>query len=64
MRASTASTSSALKPSHPDPGVLLSGHGARRTSVGLRLGPFDYLQKPVGSDLVEILRRAAARAPS
>jgi DNA-binding NtrC family response regulator len=54
-----------LKQSHPDLEViLLSGHGAKEdVEVGLRLGAFDYLQKPVEiEDLIEILRRAAARA--
>lgn len=54
-----------LKQSHPDLEViLLSGHGAKEdVEVGLRLGAFDYLQKPVEiEDLIEILRRAAAKA--
>ncbi|MBI5477505.1 MAG: response regulator [Deltaproteobacteria bacterium] len=53
-----------LKQSHPDLEViLLSGHGAKEdVEVGLRLGAFDYLQKPVDlEDLIEILKRAAAR---
>ncbi len=52
-----------LKHSHPGLAVvLLSGHGAKEdVEVGLRLGAFDYLQKPVDlADLIEILRRAAA----
>jgi len=54
-----------LKQSHPDLEViLLSGHGAKEdVEVGLSLGAFDYLQKPVEiEDLIEILRRAAAKA--
>jgi CheY-like chemotaxis protein len=53
-----------LKQTHPDLEViLLSGHGAKEdVEVGLRLGAFDYLQKPVDlEDLIEILRRAAAK---
>jgi len=56
-----------LKDSHPDLEViLLSGHGAREdVEVGLRLGAFDYLQKPVDiEDLIEIIRRAAAGVSS
>ncbi len=52
-----------LKQSHPDLAVvLLSGHGAKEdVEVGLRLGAFDYLQKPVDlQDLLEVLGRAAA----
>jgi len=54
-----------LKQSHPDLEViLLSGHGAKEdVEVGLRLGAFDYLQKPVDlGDLVAILKRAAGRS--
>ena len=53
-----------VKHSHPDLAViLLSGHGAKEdVEVGLRLGAFDYLQKPVDlEDLIEILKSAAAR---
>lgn len=40
--------------------ILLSGHGSSEAvDQGLRLGAFDYLQKPVDIEhLVEILRRA------
>ena len=54
-----------LKRSHPDLEViLLSGHGAKEdVEVGLRLGAFDYLQKPVDlEDLIAILKRAAGRS--
>jgi CheY-like chemotaxis protein len=54
-----------LKQSHPELEViLLSGHGAKEdVEVGLRLGAFDYLQKPVDlEDLIEILKRAAGRS--
>jgi DNA-binding NtrC family response regulator len=53
-----------LKQSHPDLEViLLSGHGAPEdVEVGLHLGAFDYLQKPVDlEDLVAIVGRAAPR---
>lgn len=42
--------------------VLLSGHGSKENvDEGLRLGAFDYLQKPVNIEhLVDIIRRAAA----
>jgi len=42
--------------------ILLSGHGSTEdVEEGLRLGAFDYLQKPVDIDyLVEVIRRAAA----
>lgn len=56
-----------LKQSHPELEVILvSGHGAREdVEVGLRLGAFDYLQKPVEiEDLIEIIRRAAGKARS
>ncbi len=52
-----------LKHTHPELAVvLLSGHGAKEdVEVGLRLGAFDYLQKPVDlQDLLEVLGRAAA----
>ena len=52
-----------IKQSHPDLAViLLSGHGAKEDAdTGLRLGAFDYLQKPVDlEDVVAILHRAAA----
>lgn len=41
--------------------VMMSGHGsAEARAEGLRLGAFDYLQKPVDiKHLVSILRRAA-----
>jgi DNA-binding NtrC family response regulator len=43
--------------------ILLSGHGSSEDAQeGMRLGAFDYLQKPVDIDrLVEIMRKAAAR---
>ncbi len=50
-----------LKRDHPEiQVVLLSGHGSRTDlDEGLRLGAFDYLQKPVDIDqLVEIMRKA------
>jgi two-component system response regulator CpxR len=53
-----------IKQSHPDLAViLLSGHGAREDAdTGLRLGAFDYLQKPVDlEDVIAILHRAAAK---
>jgi DNA-binding NtrC family response regulator len=53
-----------IKQSHPDLEViLLSGHGAKEdVEIGLRLGAFDYLQKPVDlKDVIAILHRAAAR---
>jgi|WetSurMetagenome_2_1015567.scaffolds.fasta_scaffold541223_2 CheY-like chemotaxis protein len=56
-----------LRQDHPELGViLLSGHGAKEdVEVGLRLGAFDYLQKPVDlEDLIEILKRAAAGSRS
>jgi len=42
--------------------ILLSGHGSGEDAEeGMRLGAFDYLQKPVDIDrLVEVLRKAAA----
>jgi len=42
--------------------VLISGHGSSEdVEEGLRLGAFDYLQKPVDIDeLVGIIQRAAA----
>jgi len=42
--------------------ILISGHGSTEdVQEGLRLGAFDYLQKPVDiNDLVSIIRRAAA----
>ncbi|MFH1809846.1 MAG: response regulator [Pseudomonadota bacterium] len=42
--------------------VMMSGHGsAEAREEGLRLGAFDYLQKPVDiKHLVSILRRAAS----
>ncbi len=52
-----------LKQTHPAiEVVLLSGHGAADTvEEGMRLGAFDYLQKPVDIDnLIAVLRRAAA----
>ena len=52
-----------IKHKHPDiEVVLLSGHGsAEDVDEGLRLGAFDYLQKPVDiGHLVDIVRRAAA----
>jgi len=52
-----------IKQLHPDLAVLLlSGHGAKEDAMtGLRLGAFDYLQKPVDlEDLIAILHRAAA----
>jgi DNA-binding NtrC family response regulator len=52
-----------IKQSHPDLQVLLlSGHGAKEdAATGLRLGAFDYLQKPVDlEDLIAILHRAVA----
>jgi DNA-binding NtrC family response regulator len=52
-----------IKQSHPDLQVLLlSGHGAKEdATTGLRLGAFDYLQKPVDlEDLIAILHRAVA----
>ena len=52
-----------IKQSHPDLEViLLSGHGAKEdVETGLRLGAFDYLQKPVDlEDVIAILYRAAA----
>jgi DNA-binding NtrC family response regulator len=54
-----------IKQSHPQLQViLLSGHGSKETvEEGLRLGAFDYLQKPVDIDnLLQIIRRAAARS--
>ena len=41
--------------------VLLSGHGSiDSVEEGIRLGAFEYLQKPVEiDDLVEVIRRAA-----
>lgn len=53
-----------IKQSHPElEVVLLSGHGAREdVETGLRLGAFDYLQKPVDlENIIAILHRAAAR---
>ena len=53
-----------IKQSHPELEViLLSGHGAREDfEAGLRLGAFDYLQKPVDlEDVLAIAHRAAAR---
>jgi DNA-binding NtrC family response regulator len=53
-----------IKQSHPDLEViLLSGHGAKEAAeTGLRLGAFDYLQKPVDlEDLIAILHRATGR---
>ncbi len=46
------------------PVVLLSGHGSEESvEEGMRLGAFDYLQKPVDIDLLlGILRRAAGRS--
>jgi two-component system, OmpR family, response regulator CpxR len=52
-----------IKHEHPDiEVVLLSGHGSTEdVDEGLRLGAFDYLQKPVDIEhLVDIIRRAAA----
>ncbi len=51
-----------LQQTHPElKVVLMSGHGSREArEEGLRLGAFDYLQKPVDiRHLVSILRRAA-----
>jgi DNA-binding NtrC family response regulator len=50
---------------HKHPGievVLLSGHGSTEdVAEGMRLGAFDYLQKPVDiAHLIDIVRRAAA----
>jgi len=53
-----------IKQSHPELEViLLSGHGAKEdVETGLRLGAFDYLQKPVDlENIIAILHRAAAR---
>lgn len=53
-----------IKQSHPGLEViLLSGHGAKEDAeTGLRLGAFEYLQKPVDlEDVIAILHRAAAR---
>jgi DNA-binding NtrC family response regulator len=53
-----------IKQSHPELEViLLSGHGAKEDAeTGLRLGAFDYLQKPVDlDDLIRILHRATGR---
>jgi DNA-binding NtrC family response regulator len=53
-----------IKQSHPGLAViLLSGHGAKEdVETGLRLGAFDYLQKPVDlEDVIAILHRAAAK---
>lgn len=53
-----------IKQSHPNLEViLLSGHGAKEdANTGLRLGAFDYLQKPVDlEDLIAILHRAVTR---
>lgn len=52
-----------LKKSHGDLRViLLSGHGSTEdVDEGLRLGAFDYLQKPVEIEkLAEIIHQAAA----
>lgn len=52
--------------SNPRPNVvLLSGHGsAEDAQEGMRLGAFDYLQKPVDINrLVEIMQKAASQAP-
>jgi DNA-binding NtrC family response regulator len=52
-----------IKHKHPDiEVVLLSGHGSTEdVDEGLRLGAFDYLQKPVDiGHLVDIIHRAAA----
>jgi DNA-binding NtrC family response regulator len=51
-----------LRHSHPDLKViLLSGHGStENVDDGLRLGAFDYLQKPVDIKvLVQIIQKAA-----
>ena len=51
-----------IKHRHPEiEVVLLSGHGSTEdVDEGLRLGAFDYLQKPVDiAQLVDIVRRAA-----
>ena len=46
--------------------ILLSGHGSSEDAEeGLRLGAFDYLQKPVDIELlVGLMRKAAARRVS
>ena len=52
-----------LKELHDDLEViLLSGHGSTEAvEQGLRLGAFDYLQKPVEIEqLVEVIRRAGS----
>lgn len=43
--------------------ILLSGHGSKESmEEGLRLGAFEYLQKPIDIEaLVEAIKRAAAR---
>jgi DNA-binding NtrC family response regulator len=43
--------------------VLLTGHGSAETAVeGLKLGAYDYLQKPTKyEDLLETLKAARAR---
>jgi two-component system response regulator CpxR len=54
-----------LKRAHPGTEVvLLSGHGSsQNVEEGLRLGAFDYLQKPVDIEyLIDIIRRATAKA--
>jgi DNA-binding NtrC family response regulator len=53
-----------LKQKRPELEVILfSGHGSKdAASEGLRLGAFDYLQKPVDIErLVHVIRRAAAK---
>jgi DNA-binding NtrC family response regulator len=53
-----------LKRAHPHLSVILfSGHGSKDDAdEGLRLGAYDYLQKPVDIEqLVQIIRKATAQ---